>query len=120
MFQPSSPRLRRTLNKVKAKTESLSGLVVKEDEAAEPLQMVNYGIGGHYEPHVDYFGENMDVVRGDRVATMLFYLTSEVQGGATVFPFLNLAISPTKGSALFWYNTRRNGQGGDALTMHAG
>ena len=78
-------------------------------------------IGGHYEPHVDYFGEARDLERGDRVATMLFYLTSDhLRGGATVFPFLNLAVNPIRNAALFWYNTKRNGRGGEAATLHAG
>ena len=92
--------------------------------AAEVLQVVSYGAGGHYEPHVDYFGNNMvDLERGDRVATMLFYVSEDeddaVVGGATVFPFLDLAVKPERGSALFWYNTYRNGQGGNPETFHA-
>ena len=25
-------------------------------DSAEHLQLVNYGVGGHYEPHVDFYG----------------------------------------------------------------
>ena len=46
------------------------------------IQVVNYGAGGHYEPHVDYFGPVMeDTNQGDRVATMLYYLSDDVVGG---------------------------------------
>ena len=46
------------------------------------IQVVNYGAGGHYELHVDYFGPAMeDTFQGDRVATMLYYLSDEIVGG---------------------------------------
>ena len=80
---------------------------------AEPLtngsfwQVVSYGTGGHYEPHVDFYGEYLDEVnRGDRISTILFYLNKVKSGGSTVFPFLGLSVQPIKGSALFWHNLR--------------
>ena len=81
--------------------------------------MVHYSVGGHYEPHVDYFGVAA-ASGGDRIATLLLYLSDDLlHGGATVFPFLSLGLKPRRGSALFWYNKKRNGDG-DFLTMHAG
>ena len=128
--QSSNEIYQRILSQVKGKTSRLSGLMVEEEGATEPLQVVNYGVGGHYEPHVDFFGDSLDLVEGDRVATMLFYLGSSPQqkeddqkvvGGATVFPFLHLAVKPQSGAALFWYNTKRGGGGGgDPATLHAG
>lgn len=40
------------------------------------------------------------------------------QGGATVFPQINVALRPEKGAAAFWYNLHRNGEG-DMDTRHA-
>lgn len=40
------------------------------------------------------------------------------QGGATVFTFLKTAIKPKKGTAAFWYNLHRSGEG-DSRTRHA-
>lgn len=45
---------------------------------AESLQVVNYGIGGHYEPHYD-FAFRGDITfsatgNGNRISTILFYV----------------------------------------------
>ena len=59
----------------------VTGLNTDDDDATEPIQVVNYGTGGHYEPHVDYFGPMVDAYQGDRVATMLYYLSDDIIGG---------------------------------------
>ncbi|XP_043205394.1 prolyl 4-hydroxylase subunit alpha-2-like [Amphibalanus amphitrite] len=98
--------------------EAFTGL---SSETAEDLQVVNYGVGGHYEPHVDFYGSyeigDFSYPR-DRLATFLFYLNSVGAGGATVFPLLGVAAPPVPGSALFWFNLRRSGLA-DSRTVHA-
>ncbi|XP_055353875.1 prolyl 4-hydroxylase subunit alpha-2-like [Paramacrobiotus metropolitanus] len=97
---------------------------------AEDLQINNYGIGGHYSVHYDFFTNlhdlsttNGPVVNftnwGDRIATFLAYMTDVEAGGATVFPRINLTLFPEKGSAAFWYNKFKDGQP-DPRTLHAG
>lgn len=54
----------------------MTGLNMK---TAEELQVVNYGIGGHYEPHFDFARKDeinsfKSLGTGNRVATVLFYV----------------------------------------------
>ncbi|XP_069356296.1 prolyl 4-hydroxylase subunit alpha-1 isoform X2 [Maniola hyperantus] len=89
--------------------------------SAEELQVVNYGIGGHYEPHFDFARKQENVFKetnGNRIATVLFYMSDVAQGGATVFTELGLSVFPVKGAAVFWLNLHPSGEG-DLATRHA-
>ncbi|XP_017000620.2 prolyl 4-hydroxylase subunit alpha-2 [Drosophila takahashii] len=89
---------------------------------AEDLQVANYGIGGHYEPHWDSFPENHvyqeEDFLGNRIATGIYYLSDVEAGGGTAFPFLPLLVTPEMGSLLFWYNLHPSGDQ-DYRTKHA-
>lgn len=95
-----------------------------ELSCAEPMQVVNYGLGGHYSFHVDPIvfdtpdTEHVVVGSGDRMATFLLYLSDVEKGGATIFPNLNMAIRPIKNAALFWYSYTPSGEI-DQRTLHA-
>lgn len=102
------------------RVEDMTGLTVK---TAEDLQVVNYGIGGHYEPHFDFARREetnafKSLGTGNRIATVLFYMSDVAQGGATVFPSIKVALYPKKGTAAFWLNLHASGEG-DYLTRHA-
>uniref|UniRef100_A0A914KV50 Fe2OG dioxygenase domain-containing protein n=1 Tax=Meloidogyne incognita TaxID=6306 RepID=A0A914KV50_MELIC len=91
-------------------------------KSAEPLQVANYGIGGYTKPHFDSFkswkSSNFTLEIGDRIATLLFYLTTPEKGGYTVFTDIKTIAKPTKNDALFWYNLWRSGDG-DLRARHA-
>ena len=49
-------------------------------ETSEELQVSNYGIGGHYEPHFDFARREeknafTSLGTGNRIATWLFYVS---------------------------------------------
>lgn len=51
------------------------------------LQILHYQFGERYEPHWDYFVDPVNAVNGgQRLATMLIYLSDVEEGGETVFP----------------------------------
>eukprot|EP00051_Salpingoeca_urceolata_P007175 m.95230 g.95230 ORF g.95230 m.95230 type:complete len:536 (+) comp15147_c0_seq1:130-1737(+) len=86
---------------------------------AEQLQLSNYGVGGHYEPHMDWGRNKGDTVGNDRLATFMLYLSDVKAGGSTVFPRLGVAVKPSKGDAIYWVNLLEDGEG-DTQTLHAG
>lgn len=55
--------------------EDMTGLSMSSSEL---LQVLNYGIGGHYEPHFDWDlghpASEEDFILGDRIGTVLFYV----------------------------------------------
>ncbi|KAL7853446.1 hypothetical protein AOLI_G00202900 [Acnodon oligacanthus] len=89
-------------------------------ETAEELQVANYGIGGQYEPHYDsrLTNDSSFELRGERIATVLVYMTDVEVGGATVFPNIGAALQPKRGSAVVWFNLLKSGEE-DARTLHA-
>ncbi|CAF95476.1 unnamed protein product, partial [Tetraodon nigroviridis] len=100
----------------------LTGLNVQHPHG-EYLQVVNYGIGGHYEPHFDHATSPSSPVfklkTGNRVATVMIYLSSVEAGGSTAFIYANFSVPVMKNAAIFWWNLHRNGRG-DPDTLHAG
>ncbi|XP_053564717.1 prolyl 4-hydroxylase subunit alpha-3 [Bombina bombina] len=90
---------------------------------AEYLQVVNYGIGGHYEPHFDHATSRKSPLyrtnTGNRLATFMIYLSSVDAGGSTAFIYANFSTPVVKNAALFWWNLHRNGKGNED-TLHAG
>lgn len=104
-------------------TQRVADMTALSMTTAEELQVVNYGIGGHYEPHFDFARKTEQrafdsLGSGNRIATLLFYMSDVAQGGATVFPNIQAAIWPKKGTAAFWYNLHESGDG-DVNTRHA-
>ncbi|XP_049896504.1 prolyl 4-hydroxylase subunit alpha-2 isoform X3 [Epinephelus moara] len=106
------------IDRVNQRIQDITGLTV---DTAELLQVANYGVGGQYEPHYDFsrrpFDSNLKS-DGNRLATFLNYMSDVEAGGATVFPDFGAAIWPRKGTAVFWYNLFKSGEG-DYRTRHA-
>ncbi|CAG7884959.1 unnamed protein product, partial [Brassica rapa] len=74
--------------------------IVECADHGEGLQVLHYEEGQKYEPHYDYFVDEFNTKNGgQRMATMLMYLTDVEEGGETVFPAANMNFSSVP-----WYN----------------
>jgi len=104
----------------------------------EPLHILRYQDGEEYRPHFDYFFDEVHVKNGgQRVATVLMYLTDVEEGGETVFPDsvnkppeeikhkystcaqAGVAVKAKRGDALLFFSLTPAGEK-DALSLHAG
>lgn len=88
----------------------------------EPLQLVRYTDGQHIGAHMDWNDErDPDLwVFGQRMATMLVYLSTmpEGSGGETSFGRLGVSVQPQKGTALVWPNVDETGKP-ERRTIHS-
>lgn len=74
---------------VAAIEERVSQVTMIPIENQEAMQILHYENGQNYHQHYDYFSDavNQGLRRGgQRLATMLMYLTTPEEGGETVFP----------------------------------
>ncbi|XP_009149614.1 probable prolyl 4-hydroxylase 8 isoform X2 [Brassica rapa] len=85
---------------VKEIEDKISDFTFIPVENGESLQVLHYEVGQKYEPHHDYFTDEFNVKRGgQRVATVLMYLSEVEEGGETVFPLAKGNISDVP-----WWN----------------
>lgn len=86
----------------------LSALLNWPVENGEGLQILRYAPGAEYKPHFDYFDPEQPgtaaVLRrgGQRLATLVLYLNTPQEGGATVFPDAGLTVHPIQGHGVFF------------------
>jgi predicted 2-oxoglutarate/Fe(II)-dependent dioxygenase YbiX len=75
-----------------------------EVDSSEIPQVLSYGIGGHYCPHID--GRSLWIApNGDRIwrrstcrdLSIIFYINDEFEGGELIFPNLHIQIKPKPG-----------------------
>ncbi|XP_073135782.1 prolyl 4-hydroxylase 1 isoform X4 [Henckelia pumila] len=102
-------------------------------ENGELIQVLRYEKNQLYRPHHDYFSDSFNLKRGgQRVATMLMYLSDNVEGGETYFPKAGsgecscggkmvpgLCVKPLKGDAVLFWSMGLDGQS-DPNSIHGG
>lgn len=108
-------------------------------EHGEGLQVLHYEVGQKYEPHYDYFLDEFNTKNGgQRIATVLMYLSDVEEGGETVFPAAKanfsavpwwnelsecgkkgLSVKPKMGDALLFWSMRPDGTL-DPTSLHGG
>ncbi|XP_058767337.1 probable prolyl 4-hydroxylase 10 [Vicia villosa] len=106
-------------------------------EHGEPLQVLRYKVGQQYVPHNDYFADKFNTRNGgNRMATMLMYLSDVEEGGETVFPNAKgdvssvpwwnelsdcgkegLSVKPKMGDAILFWSMKPNTTL-DPLSLH--
>ncbi|KAE9618000.1 putative procollagen-proline 4-dioxygenase [Lupinus albus] len=83
-------------------------------ENDEPIQVLCYKHDQQYESHFDYFNDKFNQkIGGNRMATVLMYLSNVEKGGETVFPkseswHLIFTVKPKKGDALLFFSLHLN------------
>ncbi|KAF8406657.1 hypothetical protein HHK36_008747 [Tetracentron sinense] len=122
---------------------TIHGLLFKQvlnfTEHGEGLQILHYEVGQKYEPHYDYFGDEINTKNGgQRIATVLMYLSVVEEGGETVFPAAKanfssvpwwnelsecakkgISVKPKMGDALLFWSMRPDASL-DPSSLHGG
>ncbi|KAL0543452.1 hypothetical protein IC582_018548 [Cucumis melo] len=108
-------------------------------EHGEGLQVLHYEVGQKYEPHFDYFLDEYNTKNGgQRIATVLMYLSDVEEGGETVFPAAKgnfssvpwwnelsdcgkkgLSVKPKRGDALLFWSMKPDASL-DPSSLHGG
>uniref|UniRef100_A0A2P2L9H0 procollagen-proline 4-dioxygenase n=3 Tax=Rhizophora mucronata TaxID=61149 RepID=A0A2P2L9H0_RHIMU len=108
-------------------------------EHGEGLQVLHYEVGQKYEPHYDYFSDEFNTKNGgQRIATVLMYLSDVEEGGETVFPAAKgnfsavpwwnelsecgkkgLSVKPNMGDALLFWSMKPDATP-DPSSLHGG
>ncbi|KAK2408760.1 putative prolyl 4-hydroxylase [Trifolium repens] len=108
-------------------------------ENGEEVNILHYEVGQMYVPHTDYFDDEFNTAHGgQRIATMLMYLSDVEEGGETVFPAAKgnfssvpwwnelsdcgkkgLSIKPKRGDALLFWSMKPDGTL-DPSSLHGG
>lgn len=101
----------------------IAKLVNWPEENGEGLQILHYTAGAEYKPHYDYFDPNEPgtptILKrgGQRVATIVMYLSEPEKGGGTVFPDIHMEVAPKRGNAVFFSYDRPHPS---TRTLHGG
>lgn len=103
--------------------ERIGRLVNWPVENGEGLQILHYTPGTEYKPHYDYFDPaepgTPTILRrgGQRVATLVMYLSEPEKGGGTSFPDVHMEVAPKRGNAVFFSYERPHPS---TRTLHGG
>jgi len=101
------------VHKISQKVAEYSGYPI---ENQEDLQVVHYEPGGFFKPHYDAcegtkdFCKRMDGIAGPRLWTYIIYLNDDLEGGETLFPYLNKKVIPKKGKCAIFQSSDDNGK----------
>ncbi|KAH9783889.1 prolyl 4-hydroxylase 1 [Citrus sinensis] len=118
---------------IKSNVRTSSGMFLSPEEKKYPMIQHRYEKDQYYKPHHDYFSDTFNLKRGgQRIATMLMYLSDNVEGGETYFPMAGsgecscggkvvkgLSVKPVQGDAVLFWSMGLDGQS-DPSSLHGG
>ena len=107
---------------VRSIIRKLTSLLSSDADHLEILQVLNYKEGQQFNAHTDGFQGPVSACGfegANRVATVFTYLNDVVNGGQTVFPVIDLKITPKKGMAVVHFPSDLH-QREDERTLHEG
>lgn len=94
-----------------------------EVSSSEIPQILSYGIGGHYLPHIDGeglwvapTGEKIWKKSTDRDLSVVLYLNNDFEGGDFIFPDLKIRVRPEPGMMICFPSTRFYRHGVEPVT----
>jgi hypothetical protein len=105
--------------------ERIARLALLHTDEFEPTMVLHYTPGQQFAPHFDFVEAAAphladDIAEnGQRVATLLIYLSEDFEDGETDFPALHWRYKGRTGDALLFWNVGATGQP-DPATLHAG
>jgi len=116
------PKNDKIIKKIILKVCKLTNMNFKN---VEDLQVVKYEPNGYYNEHHDSCcDDHEDCIEfakdGNRIVTMIIYLTDDFEGGATNFPMINKQYKPKKYSGLMFFPMNRAGDKCHENSLHAG
>eukprot|EP00877_Chromochloris_zofingiensis_P001599 jgi/Chrzof1/1143/Cz01g42060.t1 len=91
-------------------------------ENQEGLQVLHYKDGQKYEPHFDYFHDQVNQrpeIGGQRLMTVLMYLTTPEDGGETVFPNADKKVTGPEWSTCAKQGLANKAIRGDAILFYS-
>ena len=106
--------------------DRICGLFACEPECTENFQVIHYDVDQEYKAHLDAYdlntarGQRTTAKGGQRLITVLVYLSDVEEGGSTGFPTLGVEAMPAKGRVLVFYDCEPGSLKPDARKLHCG
>jgi prolyl 4-hydroxylase len=100
---------------VQAINRRIAAATATDVAQGEPLTVLRYAPGQQYRPHLDILPDQSN----QRIRTAILYLNHNYAGGRTVFPLLDLEVTPGIGDLLVFDNVGA-ADASDPRSRHAG
>lgn len=107
--------------------DQVAAVFQMKPELCEHPELISYQTGGEFKRHFDAglsgvmpYPDPERFEPSQRVFTAVLYLNDDFVGGETVFPRLDVTITPKSGRLVFWQNTNIGSLKVHPMSMHQG